>query len=49
VYHWWYTIGMRTNTDLYAGAVFLLILSAIFLFAGWLHLAAQVPPQPVLV
>jgi photosystem I P700 chlorophyll a apoprotein A2 len=45
VYHWWYTIGMRTNTDLYTGAVFLLILSAIFLFAGWLHLQPKFRPS----
>jgi len=45
VYHWWYTIGMRTNTDLYSGAVFLLILSAIFLFAGWLHLQPKFRPS----
>jgi len=36
VYHWWYTIGMRTNND-HMGAVFLLLLAALFLFAGWLH------------
>jgi len=45
VYHWWYTIGMRTNSDLYTGAVFLLILSAIFLFAGWLHLQPKFRPS----
>ncbi|RZM75000.1 photosystem I core protein PsaB [Leptolyngbya iicbica] len=45
VYHWWYTIGMRTNADLYTGAVFLLILSAIFLFAGWLHLQPKFRPS----
>ncbi len=45
VYHWWYTIGMRTNGDLYMGAVFLLILSAIFLFAGWLHLQPKFRPS----
>ncbi|WP_035985931.1 photosystem I core protein PsaB [Leptolyngbya sp. KIOST-1] len=45
VYHWWYTIGMRTNNDLYSGAVFLLILSAIFLFAGWLHLQPKFRPS----
>ncbi|WP_017300141.1 photosystem I core protein PsaB [Nodosilinea nodulosa] len=45
VYHWWYTIGMRTNSDLYSGAVFLLILSAIFLFAGWLHLQPKFRPS----
>jgi len=45
VYHWWYTIGMRTNMDLYSGAVFLLILSAVFLFAGWLHLQPKFRPS----
>ena len=45
VYHWWYTIGMRTNDDLYTGAVFLLLLSAIFLFAGWLHLQPKFRPS----
>ncbi|MGB3496295.1 MAG: photosystem I core protein PsaB [Elainellaceae cyanobacterium] len=45
VYHWWYTIGMRTNNDLYSGAVFLLIMSAVFLFAGWLHLQPKFRPS----
>jgi hypothetical protein len=29
---------MRTNQDLYTGSVFLALVSALFLFAGWLHL-----------
>ena len=45
VYHWWYTIGMRTNGELYMGAVFLLLLSALFLFAGWLHLQPKFRPS----
>lgn len=45
VYHWWYTIGMRTNGDLYMGSIFLLILAAIFLFAGWLHLQPKFRPS----
>jgi photosystem I P700 chlorophyll a apoprotein A2 len=45
VYHWWYTIGMRTNNDLYSGAMFLLILAAVFLFAGWLHLQPKFRPS----
>ncbi|MEM6591424.1 MAG: photosystem I core protein PsaB, partial [Cyanobacteria bacterium P01_C01_bin.73] len=45
VYHWWYTIGMRTNNELYSGAVFLLLLSAVFLFAGWLHLQPKFRPS----
>nr|QGU93226.1 photosystem I P700 apoprotein A2 [Selaginella sanguinolenta] len=38
VYQRWYTIGPRTNQDLYTGAPFLLIVSTLFLVAGWLHL-----------
>ncbi|MER3432444.1 MAG: photosystem I core protein PsaB [Leptolyngbya sp. ERB_1_1] len=45
LYHWWYTIGMRTNGDLYQGSVFLLILSAVLLFAGWLHLQPKFRPS----
>ncbi|MGD1866779.1 MAG: photosystem I core protein PsaB [Phormidesmis sp.] len=44
VYHWWYTIGMRTNGQLYSGAMFLLLIAAIFLFAGWLHLQPKFRP-----
>nr|BDA99027.1 photosystem I P700 chlorophyll a apoprotein A2 [Rhodomonas sp. NIES-2332] len=44
VYHWWYTIGMRSNTDLYAGSLFLLFLAGVFLFAGWLHLQPKFRP-----
>nr|WOA02339.1 photosystem I P700 apoprotein A2 [Gloiopeltis furcata] len=44
LYNWWYTIGMRTNNDLYSGALLLLVLSAIMLFAGWLHLQPQFKP-----
>lgn len=45
VYHWFYTQGMRTNGDLYQGAIFLLILAALFLFAGWLHLQPKFRPS----
>jgi photosystem I P700 chlorophyll a apoprotein A2 len=45
VYQWWYTIGMRSNTDLYNGSVFLLVLAGVFLFAGWLHLQPQFQPK----
>ena len=45
VYHWWYTIGMRTNGDLYAGAVGLLALASVMLFAGWLHLQPKFRPS----
>jgi photosystem I P700 chlorophyll a apoprotein A2 len=44
VYHWWYTIGMRSNMDLYVGSVFLLILSSVLLFGGWLHLQPKFRP-----
>jgi photosystem I P700 chlorophyll a apoprotein A2 len=45
VYHWWYTIGMRTNSDLYSASLFLLVLSSIFLLAGWLHLQPKFRPS----
>ena len=45
VYHWWYTIGMRSNTDLFNGALFLLILASLSLFAGWLHLQPKYDPS----
>jgi photosystem I P700 chlorophyll a apoprotein A2 len=45
VYHWWYTIGMRTNGDLYMGAITLLIFASLMLFAGWLHLQPKFRPS----
>ncbi|KAL5065688.1 hypothetical protein RYX36_027425 [Vicia faba] len=45
VYQWWYTIGLRTNEDLYTGAIFLLFLSFISLLAGWLHLQPKWKPS----
>ncbi|MBC6419252.1 MAG: photosystem I core protein PsaB [Prochloron sp. SP5CPC1] len=45
VYHWFYTIGMRTNNELHGGAVFLLILASLLLFAGWLHLQPKYRPS----
>ena len=44
VYHWWYTIGLRTNTDLYAGSIFLMVLASLFLVGGWLHLQPSFRP-----
>ena len=35
---------MRTNTDLYFGALGLLVLSCALLFAGWLHLQPKFRP-----
>jgi photosystem I P700 chlorophyll a apoprotein A2 len=45
LYHWWYTIGMRTNTELYQGSIFMMILSLWALFAGWLHLQPKFLPS----
>jgi len=45
VYQWWYTIGMRTNLDLFNGSVFLLLLASLTLFAGWLHLQPRFNPS----
>jgi photosystem I P700 chlorophyll a apoprotein A2 len=44
VYQWWYTIGIRSNQDLYQGSVFLCFIASIFLFRGWLHLQPQFQP-----
>lgn len=41
VYQWWYTIGIRTNQDLYQGSFFLCTLAILFLFRGWLHLQVR--------
>ena len=45
VYQWWYTIGLRTNVELYQSSIFLVLLSAVFLFAGWLHLKPAFQPS----
>lgn len=45
VYQWWYTIGLRSNEDLYTGALFLLFLSVISLIGGWLHLQPKWKPS----
>nr|YP_009504652.1 photosystem I P700 chlorophyll a apoprotein A2 [Cyanophora biloba]AWW13761.1 photosystem I P700 chlorophyll a apoprotein A2 [Cyanophora biloba] len=45
VYQWWYTQGMRTNDELYNGAIFLLVLAALSLFGGWLHLQPKFRPN----
>jgi photosystem I P700 chlorophyll a apoprotein A2 len=45
LYHWWYTIGMRTNAELYQGSIFMMILSIWALFAGWLHLQPKFLPS----
>lgn len=45
VYQWWYTIGMRSNTDLFNGSIFLLLLASLSLLAGWLHLQPKYSPS----
>merc|ERR1712238_300766 len=45
VYQWWYTIGFRTNQELYFGSIGLLLLSCALLFAGWLHLQPKFRPS----
>ncbi|MBF2098178.1 MAG: photosystem I core protein PsaB [Gloeomargaritaceae cyanobacterium C42_A2020_066] len=45
LYQWWYTIGMRSNEELYTGSIFLLVLAAVLLFAGWLHLQPKFRPS----
>ncbi|MFN4832442.1 MAG: photosystem I core protein PsaB, partial [Pseudanabaena sp.] len=45
VYHWWYTIGMRTNAELFTGAIWMLVFAAVLLFAGWLHLQPSFRPS----
>jgi photosystem I P700 chlorophyll a apoprotein A2 len=45
LYQWWYTIGFRTNQELYKSSIGLLILSTILLFAGWLHLQPKYRPN----
>lgn len=36
---------MRSNFDLYCGSLFLIFLSSIFLFAGWIHLQPVYRPS----
>ena len=45
VYHWWYTIGFRTNQELYLASIGLLLFSSVLLFAGWLHLQPKFRPS----
>jgi photosystem I P700 chlorophyll a apoprotein A2 len=45
LYHAWYTVGMRTNWDLYVGSLNLMILASFLLFAGWLHLQPKYRPS----
>jgi len=36
---------MRTNGDLYSGSIFLMVVAAVMLFAGWLHLQPKFRPS----
>ena len=45
VYQWWYTIGFRTNQELFRSSIGLLILAATLLFASWLHLQPKFRPS----
>jgi len=44
VYHWWYTIGIRTNTDLFFGSLGSLFLATTLVIAGWLHSQPKYSP-----
>jgi len=44
IYNWWYTIGMRSNLDLFYGALGLICLANICFIAGWLHLQPKYSP-----
>ena len=44
VYQWWFTIGMRTNADLFTGSMFLIVVTGLMLGAGWLHLQPRFRP-----
>ena len=37
IYHWWFTIGMRTEQDLFIGAIFLLTCAVLALTAAQVH------------
>jgi photosystem I P700 chlorophyll a apoprotein A2 len=45
LYQWWYTIGFRTNQELYRGSIGLLLLASVLLIAGWLHLQPKFRPS----
>lgn len=45
LYHWWYTIGLRSNTDLYNASMFLILCSVGFLYAGWFHFQERGGPN----
>jgi len=45
LYNWWFTIGMRSNNDLYFGSIGLLLLASTLIFAAWLHLQPKFKPS----
>jgi photosystem I P700 chlorophyll a apoprotein A2 len=45
VYHWWYTIGIRNDQDLYQRSIFLCLVAALFLFGGCIHLQPKFQPK----
>ena len=45
LYNWWFTIGMRSNNDLYFGSIGLLLLASALIFAAWLHLQPKFKPS----
>mmetsp|Transcript_13663 Transcript_13663/g.28849 ORF Transcript_13663/g.28849 Transcript_13663/m.28849 type:complete len:731 (+) Transcript_13663:1191-3383(+) len=45
LYQWWYTIGFRTNQELYKASIGVLLLSSVLLIAGWLHLQPKFRPS----
>ena len=45
LYNWWFTIGMRSNNDLYFGSIGLLLLASVLIFAAWLHLQPKFKPS----
>ncbi len=45
LYNWWFTIGMRSNNDLYLGSIGLLLLASTLIFAAWLHLQPKFKPS----
>lgn len=47
LYQWWYTIGFRSNLDIFIAAIFLICFSSLFLFAGWFHLQPAFSPSVI--
>jgi photosystem I P700 chlorophyll a apoprotein A2 len=45
LYQWWYTIGFRTNQELYTASIGVLLLASVLLIAGWLHLQPKFRPS----